>query len=257
MDVFLLKCDTLVVFHGGGTDQNPGCLEQYCNRPGESILDYTAAEARKLLTFNHLYDEFGCGPERIIAKKELGLAYVPTLREVMIRLRDETNMFLKLELKGPGTAEPVVALVEELGMVDRCHFSSFNHARIRRVRELRPERGEDGQHVYKTGALFAKDLPDDFVQLALDAGASEIHLRYDTCTPERISDIHKNGMNSMCWFRGPRGMRQDCTEEYLDVGNEDPSMYRLVMATGVRSMCINRPDVLLALVGKRHETLEA
>ena len=175
----------------------------------------------------------------------------------MIRLRDETNMFLKLELKGPGTAEPVVALVEELGMVDRCHFSSFNHGRIRRVRELRPERGEDGQHVYKTGALFAKDLPDDFVQLALDAGASEIHLRYDTCTPERISDIHKNGMNSMCWFRGPRGMRQDCTEEYLDVGNEDPSMYRLVMATGVRSMCINRPDVLLALVGKRHETLEA
>ena len=45
LDVFLLKCGTLVVFHGTGTDQEPGRLESYCGVEG-SILDYTAEEAR-------------------------------------------------------------------------------------------------------------------------------------------------------------------------------------------------------------------
>lgn len=34
LDVFLLKCGTLVVFHGTGTDENPGLLKSYCGVPG-------------------------------------------------------------------------------------------------------------------------------------------------------------------------------------------------------------------------------
>ena len=34
LDVFLLKCGTLVVFHGTGTDQNPGLLDLYCGMEG-------------------------------------------------------------------------------------------------------------------------------------------------------------------------------------------------------------------------------
>lgn len=30
LDVFLLKCGTLVVFHGSGGDEKPGLLDQYC-----------------------------------------------------------------------------------------------------------------------------------------------------------------------------------------------------------------------------------
>ena len=78
LDVFLLKCGELVVFHGGGTDQNPGCLRDYMNLDA-SILDYTAADARSL-AFNPHYEEFGCGPERIQHKHDKGLAYIPTLR---------------------------------------------------------------------------------------------------------------------------------------------------------------------------------
>jgi glycerophosphoryl diester phosphodiesterase len=40
LDVFLLKCETLIVFRGGGTDERPGLLEEYCGVHG-SILDYT------------------------------------------------------------------------------------------------------------------------------------------------------------------------------------------------------------------------
>ena len=58
-------------------------------------------------------------------------------------------------------------------------------------------------------------------------------------------------MDSMVWMRGPIGMRLDTMEKYHDVGNEDESMYRTIMATGVRAMCINKPDVLVSMVGKR------
>lgn len=34
LDVFLLKCGTLVVFHGSGDDNNPGLLKSYCDVEG-------------------------------------------------------------------------------------------------------------------------------------------------------------------------------------------------------------------------------
>jgi len=34
LDVFLLKCGTLVVFHGSGSDDTPGLLNSYCDIPG-------------------------------------------------------------------------------------------------------------------------------------------------------------------------------------------------------------------------------
>lgn len=34
LDVFLLKCGTLVVFHGSGDDTNPGLLDSYCGVEG-------------------------------------------------------------------------------------------------------------------------------------------------------------------------------------------------------------------------------
>mmetsp|Transcript_24080 Transcript_24080/g.49691 ORF Transcript_24080/g.49691 Transcript_24080/m.49691 type:complete len:475 (-) Transcript_24080:1367-2791(-) len=249
LDVFRLKCGELVVFHGGGTDQNPGCLRDYMNIEG-SILDYTATDARAL-AFNPHHEEFGCGPERIHHKHENGMAYIPTLREVLHHLRDYTDLTVKIELKGPGTEIPTLNLVEELDMVGRCHYASFDHSRIRAIRDLRPQLNANGEHVYRTGALFANDLPDDFVTKALDAGASEVHLKYDTCTKSRIAAIHNAGMGSMCWFRGPIGMKEDCAHKYHDVGNEDESMYRTVMATGVQSMCINKPDVLVGMIGRK------
>jgi hypothetical protein len=34
LDVFLLRCGTLVVFHGTGGDENPGSLASYCGIEG-------------------------------------------------------------------------------------------------------------------------------------------------------------------------------------------------------------------------------
>jgi glycerophosphoryl diester phosphodiesterase len=244
LDVFLLKCGTLVVFHGGGTDDNPGCLLDYCCIEG-NILDYTAEEARKL-KFNPLFEDFGCPPHKITDDT---VSCIPTLEEVLQDAK-KTGITVKIELKGPGTAEPVLDLVERLEMVDKCHFSSFDHRQILRIRELRPQRCPNGFHVYKTGALFGSDVPDDFVSMSLEVGASEVHLKYDTCTTSRVSEIHASGMGSMAWFRGPMGMKEDVAEKYRDLGNEDEDMYLAVMKTGVGSLCVNRPNVLVNLIKK-------
>jgi len=193
--------------------------------------------------------EFGCGKEYMMSNEALEEMYIPTLEEVLKDAK-ESGIKVKIELKGPGTAIPAVELVDNLNMVNQCEFSSFDHSQIHQVRELKPEVTEDGTHVYRTGALFASHVPDDFIDVALSVGASEVHLKYDTCTTDRIESIHDAGMGSMAWFRGPIGMLEDVSEKYFDVGNEDEEMYKVVMATGVQSMCINKPDVLLKLIEK-------
>lgn len=237
LDVFLLKCGTLVVFHGDGNNENPGRLKDYCGLDG-SILDYTAQEAKTLPFFPHA-NVYPC------PLHQLETATIPTLEQVLENAK-ETGIIVKIELKGTGTEEPVLELVERMGMVNQCHFASFCHDRVARIRQLRPQRHANGTYVYKTACLFDGEVPHDFLHRASMVGASEVHLRYDTCTSERIEAIHKAGMGSMAWFSGPRAMRADA-ERFDDVGNEDSSMYEIVWNSGVQAMCVNRPDVLLSM----------
>jgi len=210
-------------------------------------LDFSAEEARKL-KFNPNFAEFGCGSKYIIGHDTESENYIPRLEEVLMDLKG-SQMIVKIELKGPETTVPVLEMVEKLNMVDQCHFSSFDHEKLRLIRQLRPQMCEDGvTYRYKTGALFRDDIPENFIKNCLNFGASEIHLKYDTCTKERISAIHDAGMRSMAWFRGPIGMLEDVTLKYDDVGNEDEIMYEMIMASGVQSLCCNRPDVLFRVI---------
>eukprot|EP00545_Synedropsis_sp_CCMP1620_P011805 CAMPEP_0119004508 /NCGR_PEP_ID=MMETSP1176-20130426/1177_1 /TAXON_ID=265551 /ORGANISM="Synedropsis recta cf, Strain CCMP1620" /LENGTH=352 /DNA_ID=CAMNT_0006956217 /DNA_START=296 /DNA_END=1354 /DNA_ORIENTATION=+ len=243
LDVFLIA-DHLIVFHGGGTDENPGDLTDYCvGQANRTIADCTSLEEVQSLQFNPNCCEFGCPTSKI--RNSPG---IPTLQQVL-ELVKESKMVVKIELKGPGTVRPVLDLVTRMGMQKQCHYSSFDHSRIQLVRELHPELDEHGTHVYRTGALF-KTVPEDFIALALAVGATEAHLPYSACTVERIQQIHASGMGSMAWFRGPVGMTQDTTETFHTVGNEDENMYRTVLETGVQQLCCNRPDLLVAMLRK-------
>lgn len=239
LDVFRLKCNTLIVFHGGGTDENPGDLWDYCKVRG-NILDYTYVEAVTQLSFNPDFDEFPCPVESIRR------GTIPTLLQVLEDAK-KSGLHVKIELKGPDVVEGVLEMVDSLAVVDQTSFSSFDLDRLALVRQLKPNRNViTGEHIYRTGALF-NDIPSDFIEQAQAVGASEVHLRYDTCTTEIIQRIHENGMGSMLWCRGPIGMTSDCTKKYWDVGNEDASMYEVLLRTGVQQMCVNRPNVLIEL----------
>lgn len=241
LDVFLVAGE-LVVFHGGGSDENPGDLTDYCLRQkGKSILDCTSMEEIQALQFNPDCHEFG------VASHKIRGAQIPSLREVLLWAKQHPAMTVKIELKGPGVTLPTLKLVQEMGLPPhQIHYSSFCHDRIALVRQIHPERDlQTGQHVYKTGALFAGGVvPDTFIADAQQVGASEVHLQYDDCNTHRIQQIHDAGMGSMAYFRGPVGMKSDVTTKYLDVGMEDARMYQSVIQTGVEQLCCNRPDVL-------------
>ena len=277
LDVFKVKRNrnnekdtSLVVFHGGGTDENPGDLLEYCGVDG-SILDYSYEdEIREKLVFNPEHTEFPCPVEKILKGQ------VPTLEEVLLDAKRKNSskltlhgkMEIKIELKGPDVVEDVLALVDSLDVASMCSFSSFDLQKIKRLRELKPDRDpKTGEYLYKTAVLFncidangmildsdyspIHSVPNwnkcDVVDRALAVGANEVHLKYDTCTKQLIDRIHARGLGSMAWFRGPIGMREDCLYRYKDVGNEDFTMYEAVLQTGVQQMCVNKPDVLIAL----------
>ena len=252
-DVFKLKCGTLVVFHGVGTDQDPGLLEGYCFPPSSdyvddplkcassslSIVDLDYSQVKNL-RFDKFGREFACPIDRIEQER------IPKLEEVLL-LCKQKGLHATIELKGEGTSEPCLEMVDRLDMVDLVTFSSFKHEEIARIRELRPELTSCGtSYRYRTGALF-DDVPENFVELALSVGASEIHLCYDTCTSSNVKLIHAAGMASMAWFKSHTSMKRDSEENYLDVGNEDELMLATVLNSGVMKMCVNRPDLLSAM----------
>ena len=236
LDVFKLKCGKLAVFHGDGSDALPGGLKSYCGGREGSIVNLTAEEAQELPLK---------GAAHFCPEDKLEEAQIEMLEDVLEHAK-ESGHELKIELKGPGTEEPVVELVEQMDMVDQVTFSSFHHDRIEKIRKMRPQVDEEGKHVYKTGALFT-DPPEDFVEKTKEVDATEVHLRYDTCTKDRVDAIHDAGLDSMAWCRGPTTMRKDM-EKFDDVKEEDEHVYSLVLQSGVQAMCVNRPDKLSSLV---------
>lgn len=265
LDVFILPRDgTLVVFHGSGTDQNPGLLEDYCTnadailvedgsngqlRPARSILDLTFEQTQQL-TFNPDFNELAAPDDRVLAGQ------IPTLEQVLADMK-LTGMEVKIELKGLGTARPVVELVDRLSMANQVSFSSFNHDEIATVRQMRPQtitNPTDGSiaFVYRTGALYDALVPVDFIQRSKAVGASEVHLRYDTCSVDRIEAMHRAGLGSMAWMRGPVGMKSDTMETYWDIGNEDEACYAALIEAGVQQLCVNKPKVLLDYINSQH-----
>eukprot|EP00934_Nitzschia_sp_Nitz4_P003696 Nitzschia sp. Nitz4//scaffold186_size43309//33912//34841//NITZ4_007324-RA/size43309-processed-gene-0.9-mRNA-1//-1//CDS//3329539779//3686//frame0 len=244
LDIFkLMACGTLIVFHGGDSAGKIGDLIDYCGVEGTitelpSPGDYETSV--RALKFNTEFAEFACPKEKI----EAGV--IPTLEQVLEDAK-KSGIFVKIELKGPGTVQPTLDLVERLDMTSQCSYSSFDHAQLKELRSLRSDTTK-----YPTGALFDK-VPEDYLEQAKACGATEVHLKYDTCTKDRVEEIHAAGFGSMLWMRGPRGMKKDCEERFLDVGNEDPTMYQALLDTGVQQLCINKPDVMLDYLKKFQE----
>lgn len=228
LDVFQVA-GTVVVFHGGGTDEDPGQLGQYCvGAPQAYIADCSLAEVQGL-RFDPAYEEFPCPKEMILDGK------VPTLVDVLQDLRDYPATQLKIELKGSGGknfVRSVISLVEEHNMQDRCAYSSFQLPFLKDVREYRS--------YPTTAALFSHPVPEDYLQQS--NGCDEIHLPYDACSVDRVREVRQAGFRSMAWFRGPKGMKEDL--EIWGFSTEEECYPDLIRA-GVDEICCNKPHQLM------------
>jgi glycerophosphoryl diester phosphodiesterase len=112
---------------------------------------------------------------------------VPTLEEVFDTVAGRCG--LNVELKGPGTAEPVVRLVEERlrsgWRIEQILISSFNHRELRRVRELSP--------ALRIGALLV-GLPVDDAAFAAALGCYSAHLSVEFIDQAFVADAHRRGL---------------------------------------------------------------
>ena len=250
LDIFLLRDGSLVVFHGSGTDKAPGALDGYCEAPFEdatSILDLTLEEAQQL--------QFEADSEHLPGASlpyAAAKAQIPTLKQVLELFQQPAarNMKITIEMKGEGTPEPAIQVVEELNMGHRVVFSSFKHDRVHLVKKLRP--------TFTTAATFPQHVPDNFLELLQRDGSphqpNEIHLRYDTCSIDRVSAAHKAGFKVMAWCRGPKAMEHDVTHTYLDTWSDERHVYDLVLQTGVDAICCNRPQWAIDMLAQKRES---
>jgi glycerophosphoryl diester phosphodiesterase len=113
---------------------------------------------------------------------------IPTLAEIF----DAVNRraVINVELKGPHTAAPVVALISEYvkdrgWRFDDFLVSSFDHAQIREAKQL--------CHEIRIGALIEK-TPRSLAQFAEALGAWSLHVSKHCVTPALLEDAHRRGL---------------------------------------------------------------
>ncbi len=135
-------------------------------------------------------------------------ADIPTLREVLLYIRDKTKMMLNIELKNslyfyPDLEQKTLNMVHETGMQDRVIYSSFNHYSMRKVRELDPEA--------KVGLLHEAGVID-VPAYAAGLGANALHPRWQNLQyPGYIEDSRKYGLDINVWTVNQEAvMRQMC-----------------------------------------------
>jgi glycerophosphoryl diester phosphodiesterase len=142
---------------------------------------------------------------------------VPTLAEALDAC---AGMGVNIEIKD-GSADAVVALLDERGGRDEVLVSSFDPQTVARVRALAP-------HV--PTALLVTEVPPDAVARVVEAGHAALH-PYDTFVDAGlVAACHEAGVAVNVWTV------------------DDPARMAELVGFGVDGLCTNVPDVARKLV---------
>jgi len=127
---------------------------------------------------------------------------IPTLGEVFetVDLRAGVN----IELKGPGTARPVVEFISTLRKYgwrdDLILVSSFKHRELEEVRRIDPR--------IRLGVLVA-GLPMDDAAFAAELGAYSVHLSLKSVKRKFVDDAHSRGLRVFVFtVNNPKDIRR-------------------------------------------------
>jgi glycerophosphoryl diester phosphodiesterase len=148
-----------------------------------------------------------------------GLALIPTLAEVLAVAKGRVEVFI--ELKGSGIEEAVIDVIRTSPVPGRCAVHSFDHAAVRRVRELAPE--------IRGGILFDRPCPD-VVGAMRAADALDVWPQWELIDAALVRAVHEAGGRVIAWTvnRGERA--------------------RSLAALGVDALCTDLvPDLRAAL----------
>jgi glycerophosphoryl diester phosphodiesterase len=113
---------------------------------------------------------------------------IPTLPEVFETVAHRA--VINVELKGPGTATPVAALIGDYVRQrgwrwEEFIVSSFDHSQIKQAKQIAPE--------LRTAALI-KSVPRSQAAFAEELGAYSVNSSKRCVTPTLVADAHRRGL---------------------------------------------------------------
>jgi glycerophosphoryl diester phosphodiesterase len=194
LDVHLSRDGALIVIH----DET---LDRTTNGHG-LVRDHTLAELRAL--------DAGDGQR------------LQTLDQVL-HWAHQKDTILDIEIKNApifydGISEAVVGAVKKARMVERVIVISFDHASVKRVKEIAPE--------IATGVLYACRPIDGGVSLASATGADAVLPHWAYVTADDVARAHAAGLSVAPW------------------ATSDPRALKHLVQCGVDAIGTNHPDVL-------------
>lgn len=181
------------------------------------VVQHTLAELKELDAGSSFSEEFR--GERILTLEELLHLVVEWGKPVRLNIESKSGV-----VPYPGLEERAYQMVVQHGLADNVIFSSFNHYVLRDLKKSHPD--------VSIGLLYMEGLVDPWVYANyLDAQA--LHPLYLSIDESVVQGAHQTGLAVNPF-----------------TVNDEKDMVRL-QQWGVDAILTDRPDVLLALQGRR------
>ncbi|MFD1738952.1 glycerophosphodiester phosphodiesterase [Bacillus salitolerans] len=146
---------------------------------------------------------------------------IPSLSEVLHAVKGRCKLNIELKTAGdlyPSLAEKVVALIQEMNMEQEVVITSFDHEKIRRIKE-RNTNIQTGLIIWGKPTLLKEQLKE--------TGATILSMAFPFLTQEFIEEMKKEEITIFAWT-------VDEEDHMKAVLQQDPSIY----------ICTNYPDRL-------------
>lgn len=196
-DVQMTRDGVAVLFHDD-------TIERMMKKPGR-VADYTYAELRT-------FPMERCGR----------VDYIITL-ETFLESFSNMDLTFAIELKGEGTEEETVRLVEKYNAADKCIFTSFKMAYLEKLHALRPS--------WRLGYLAEPgSITKDLLEKMQNLGFYELCPYAKDAAAEKVAAWHEMGLGVRAW------------------GIADEEIMKMAYDNGVDGMTVNFPDKLLSYI---------
>jgi glycerophosphoryl diester phosphodiesterase len=234
LDIQMTADGELIVIHDSTLKRTSNVRDVFPGRKPWLVHEFKLDEIR-LLDFGSWFrkqDPFGQIAAGLVAKSDLS-RYVqqqaPTLEEALTFTLDHgwsVNLEIK-DLSGNPDSDQVVkkvlALVEDLDMVDSVLISSYNQTYLAQVREAQP-------HI-ATGVLVSKPHPHPDTLLR-QLGAKAYHPRITAFRPADIALLHGQGCQVHIWNVNDRKTMQRLVRAGVDgIFTDFPQILTSVLAS--------------------------
>ncbi len=122
---------------------------------------------------------------------------IPTLKELIALAKNHIG--LQLEIKAPGTAERIVAMLKDNGLIESTIVSSFNHEELLTVQKIEPRLRLGALVPTGTGWLLDWFCRKKMIDGAIKNKFSHIHPLHKLVNQVFVDYAHQNNLKINVW----------------------------------------------------------